>query len=96
VPTMTHAPTEGECPYTFLSCGDVITDTTIKGDCSGKGCKDSNFLMAVYQPTTMIFTTCFRTTEFESVLTLYDRCPSQSTRVTVQDQDPNFFCGKRF
>jgi hypothetical protein len=60
-----------------------------------QGCRDSNFLMAVYQPTTMVFTTCFKTTKFESVLTLYDRCPSQTTREIVQTQDGNFFCGER-
>ena len=59
----------------------------------GKGCQDSNYLVAVYEPTTLIFTTCFSTTRFESVLTLYDRCPSQSTREVVQPQDDRFFCG---
>ena len=96
---MTVQPTIYECPYVFMRCGDTIQGTT-KGEKDNTGLHgipDTNILVAVFEPTTLIFTTCYKTTEFESRLELYDNCPkgaADGSEVNVlAEQSDEFFCG---
>lgn len=50
--------------FDFMGCGETVYASTIKPKCIGSGCRDSNYLVAVYEPTTLIFTTCYSSTRF--------------------------------
>mmetsp|Transcript_7561 Transcript_7561/g.14215 ORF Transcript_7561/g.14215 Transcript_7561/m.14215 type:complete len:328 (-) Transcript_7561:7-990(-) len=93
VPSVTLAPTTGYCPFQFMGCGETVHGNSVREACVGAGCDHVNFMVAVYEPTTLVFSTCFRTTKFESKLTLFDGCPAQLGSAAVQNQNPSFFCG---
>ena len=51
-----------------------------------------NYLILLFEPKYLYFTTCSTSTAIDTVIRLYDTCPSTPGAVMLQDQNPNFFC----
>ena len=79
VPTFVPSPmpTTSACQYTFLPCGSTVTGTNVgQASYTGSASGDVNYLIPLYEPKTIVASTCFDITNFRTRMTLFDRCPT--------------------
>ena len=74
-------PTNAACQYKFVECGTKLTGSNEgEGSYVGFPSGDVNYLIPITSPKTIMATTCFEQTNFNTLLTLYDKCPFTTIR----------------
>lgn len=65
-----------DCPYTYIGCGDRIAGSNVDHpNFVGSPSPDAFFLVSIFEPATIVASTCGRSTDFRTQLWLFDDLP---------------------
>ena len=78
--TPTPAPTYESCAFTYLHCDTVITGSNAgRRSYIGNPTGEVNYMFLTFAPVYLSLSTCSVNTQIDTMIRLYDTCPSRSS-----------------